>query len=334
MTARTAPPPRPGRKGPTARRGRSRAGSRAGDDSERLRHALGRRRVDPTRSLFGAESMTWKVNREAVTLVGGGRALLLQIAHPLVAAGVSEHSDFRSAPLERLRRTLESMLAITFADAASAIAAVRRIERVHDRVRGRLATTVGPFRRGTRYDADRPDLLLWVHSTLVDTSLLVYERFVEPLSPELREAYYEESKVAARLFAIPERLVPKTWREFRVYMDDMIGGPVLTVGTEGRAVAASILDPPLPVVVKQGFQTSNFFTAGLLPPPLRQRYGLAWGWRREKTLDLIAATVRASLPVLPARVRFYPRALAATAVGAEDGARRSARRSLPVAKPE
>jgi uncharacterized protein (DUF2236 family) len=118
------------------------------EDRERLRCAAGRT-IDPQRSLFGPQSLTWRVNREATLLLGGGRALLLQIAHPLVAAGVAEHSGFEQAPLQRLWRTLDLSLTVTFGSAAEALAAVRRIEGVHAHVRGELAEAVGPFRRGT-----------------------------------------------------------------------------------------------------------------------------------------------------------------------------------------
>ena len=80
----------------------------------RLRRAHRRRAGDLSRGLFTPASVTWRVHREAAVLLGGGRALLLQVAHPLVAAGVAAHSRFRSAPLERLRRTLDLMLTLVF----------------------------------------------------------------------------------------------------------------------------------------------------------------------------------------------------------------------------
>ena len=54
--------------------------------------------------LYGPASEAWRLNREAMLLLGAGpRALLLQIAHPLVAAGVADHCDFRTDPWRRLR---------------------------------------------------------------------------------------------------------------------------------------------------------------------------------------------------------------------------------------
>jgi uncharacterized protein (DUF2236 family) len=278
------------------------------DDLDRLRAATGRRRIDPSRSLFGPRSITWRVNREGLLLLGGGRALLLQVAHPLIAAGVAAHSRFRAEPLARLWRTLDLMLTIVFADAADALAAVRAIERVHARVRGVLDAPVGPFPRGAPYDASDPELLLWVHATLVDTALLVYERFVAPLAPRARAAYHAESKVVARLLGIPPDLVPRTPGEFQDYLAGMIASDVLTVGAVGRDVADSVLRPPVSVVLRPAIPLANLLTAGLLPPVLRTRYGLSWSAGHEALLRAVAMATRTVLPFVPAWMRLMPHA--------------------------
>lgn len=293
------------------------------EDLARLRYAAGRRDVDASSSLFGPSSVTWQVNREAILLAGGGPALLLQVAHPLVAAGVAEHSDFRERPLERLRRTLDLTLTITFADAVRALRAVRQIERVHSRVRGRLSAPVGPFPRGTSYDANDPALLFWVHATLVDRALHVYERFVRPLSAAAKAQYYEESKVVARLFRVPEDLIPADWRDFRSYVRDMVRGPELAVGPESVEIAASILDPPLAPGLRHALRAASFFTAGLLPATIRSRYGLHWTRRRERLLRLFAAGFRVTLPACPTMFRFFPQARQAIRHRPEVGPSRS-----------
>jgi len=278
------------------------------EDLDRLRAACRRTVIDPRRGLFGPESVVWRVNREAVALLGGGRALLLQIAHPLVAAAVAAHSRLRAEPLVRLRRTLELMLTIVFADAAHAMAAVHEIEGVHARVKGVLDADVGRWRRGMPYDANDPTLLLWVHATLVDSALLVYRRFVAPLSREDRATYYEESKVGARLLGIPDALIPPTPRAFEDYVEAMIRDDVLTVGETARDLAASILRPPLPLPLGEPFRVARFFTVGLLPPALRERYGLTWTARQERLLDALAACARRTLPFVPECLRLLPHA--------------------------
>jgi uncharacterized protein (DUF2236 family) len=258
--------------------------------------------------LFGPDSVTWRVNREAALLLGGGRALLLEVAHPLVAAGVEAHSNFRTQPLQRLSRTLELMLTLTFADAAHAIAAVRQIERVHAHVHGRLETAIGPFPRGTPYDANDPELLFWVHATLVDTALLVYERLVARLTRRECTQYYEESKIAARLFGIPEPLIPRDLTAFRAYMRRMVSSDTLAVGPASREIAASILQPPVALPLRPAFRLVNFFTVALLPPILRERYELPWGWTGDAALQAVTKATRSLLPLLPDLMRALPHA--------------------------
>lgn len=282
-------------------------------DWKRLRYAAGREDVDPTRSLFRPDGYLWRVNREGVLLLGGGRALLLQVAHPLVAAGVAAHSNFENEPLERLRRTLDLTLTAVFGDAASALRAVRAIEARHKPVRGTLAGDVGPYAAGRRYDANDQELLFWVHATLVDTALQVYERFVQRLSSRARAAYYEESKITARLFGIGERRIPPTVQEFSAYMREMCEDGHLAVGTAGARIARSILRPPLAPGLRQAATSASFVTAGLLPPSVRGLYGLSWDERRERRMRRLAALSRVALPVLPGLLRDFPHARRAIA---------------------
>jgi uncharacterized protein (DUF2236 family) len=273
------------------------------------------------RPLGDPGGVAWRVNREAVTMLGGGRALLMQVAHPLVAAGVAAHSRFQREPLARLFRTLELMLTIAFADGREALAAVATIQHVHRRVRGRLAEDVGPFPRGTPYDAADPELMLWVHATLVDSALVAYETFVGPLSSRARGAYYAESTRTARLFGIPDALVPPTLGDFRRYVRATLKSDALTIGADGRALAAAILRPPLPVGLHHLFRAGNLVTIGLLPPTLRRRYGLGWSAVQQLALDALASGVRATLPFLPAIVRHVPQARTAAAGPGRGGGR-------------
>jgi len=126
---------------------------------------------------FRPDGAAWRIGRELALLLGGGRALLLQVAHPLVAAGVAEHSDFRENPWKRLEGTMNAVWAVVFGTRAQADRAARRVRAMHSRVQGHTAA-------GTPYSALDPELLLWVHATLVDTALLVYGQWVRPLGAE------------------------------------------------------------------------------------------------------------------------------------------------------
>ena len=128
-----------------------------------------------TDGYFAPDGAARRVVREQVLMIGGGRALLMQAAHPLVAAGVMEHSAYREEPWRRLERHHERGLGDRLREPARGGRAAARVRAMHARVRGGRARQMGPFPAGTRYSAGDPELLLWVHGTLVDTALLVYE---------------------------------------------------------------------------------------------------------------------------------------------------------------
>src|SRR5207244_668774 len=166
---------------------------------------------DPSMSdagLFGPGSLTWRVNREGVLLLGGGAALVEQVAHPLVAAGVAEHSNYREDPWGRLYRTLDLTTKIVFGSTEVAEEASARIKHVHGHVRGTTTETGGRYPAGTPYDARTPELLMWVHATLVHTSLDVYTRYVGALSIVEQRAYYEEMKLMGEKVGIPRDAQP------------------------------------------------------------------------------------------------------------------------------
>jgi uncharacterized protein (DUF2236 family) len=251
----------------------------------------------PEEGLFGADSWLRRVSAESVLLLGGGRALLLEVAHPLVAAGVAEHSSFREDPLGRLQRTLDAMSALAFRERGEALEAARRVERAHLRVRGRLAHAVGRTPAGTPYDGRDPELMRWVWATLVDTALEVTARFVAPLPPEALRSYYADQRTLARVLGIPEPLVPVDYAAFRAYFDGMLAGDALAVGDAAREIAAAVLDPPLRLPATG---LARLVTAGLLPARLREAFGLAWDERREARLQELCASARALRAGAPA----------------------------------
>ena len=289
----------------------SRRGALSNDDKERIEYALGFQ-PDHNNGLFPADGPVRHINRELVLMLGGGRALLMQIAHPMVAAGVATFSNFETEPLARLFRTLELTLAMVFGDTRTAMRALRTIERRHERVRGTLAQKAGPFSAGTPYTANDPDLLFWVHATLIDSAMTTYSRFVRPLSPMERASFYKESKITARLFGIEDGRIPHSVKDFDGYMANMIDGAHLSIVDDGRRVASSIVDPPLPPGLRQLAGSSRIFTHGLLPAPLRDRFEIPWNTSRERSLQRLQALARSTLPLLPSRLRYFPQAIAAT----------------------
>jgi uncharacterized protein (DUF2236 family) len=240
-------------------------------------------------------------------MLGGGRALLLQVAHPLVAAGVAEHSGYREDPWKRLAGTMNAVWAVVFGTRAQADRAARRVRAMHAKVNGTLAAPMGPFAAGTRYSALDPDLLLWVHATLVDSALLVHSQWVGGLRESDQAAYYEDAKTLAGLFGTPPEVIPTTLADFRVYMEQMLAGDEICVTDTARQIARTVLDPPLPRALRPAAGVVNLVTASLMPPRLRREYGIAWDPVRAAVLAGSREWVRRiAMPLLPGRLRQVP----------------------------
>jgi uncharacterized protein (DUF2236 family) len=232
--------------------------------------------------LYSDTSTIRRVNRENVLpLLGGGRALLMQIAHPKVAAGVDEHSDFRAHPLRRLRRTLLLTMAIVFGDRETALAAARTVNQVHGRV------------RGNGYDATDPDLLLWVHATLVDTALITYEVFVQRLTPQEREDFYHEMKLLGEMLGVPRDRFPARLADFDAYLESMIAGPV-KVDARSLELARQVLRPKVRLL------------PGLLPPALRDQFQLPWSRGRQRAFRFAVRTLPRVVALTPPVLRVWP----------------------------
>ncbi len=212
------------------------------DDLERSLTFVRERAAGPREGIFGPQSVTWRVNREAAVFLGAGRALLLQLAHPWVAAAISEHSNTLADPIGRFHRTFGVMYAMAFGTLDQALGAARRLHRRHATVTGVLAESAGPFAAGSAYAANEVSALHWVHATLVDTALEAYNLVLPPLSDDERERYYAENRVFAALFGIQDEALPQTWKDFAAYNAAMHASGTLTVTPEARAIATKILN--------------------------------------------------------------------------------------------
>jgi uncharacterized protein (DUF2236 family) len=257
---------------------------------------------------FAPESVIRRVgNAPLVPLLGGGPAVLLQVAHPLVAAGVVEHSDYQRDLWRRLRRTLRALYLIVYGSRQEAERVAEAVRAVHAYVHGTTSERLGTFPAGTHYSAADPALLLWVHATLVHSSLAAYRRFVGRLTAEEEDQYHEQMAVVARLFGVPADSVPTTSRDFRDYFRDRLAGGEVSVTAPARGVAAVILKGLLPLPLLPVVPAHRLATAALLPAPIREQYGLRWDRGRELALTLAAPSLRlAAAPVSRAagRVRL------------------------------
>ena len=255
---------------------------------------------------FLPDSTFWQINRETLMVLSGPRALLLELAHPLVAAGVAEHSDFRGSPLRRLFRTIGVMTAINFETSSRANAAVAHTRGCHGRVHGRLPQDVGPYLAGTPYRADDPLLQLWVVATLIDSVLAVYQHLVRPLTLAEKCAYYAGGQQLARAFGIPPELMPPEYEDFETYMDAMTRSDALTVSPAAREIMDALMAPRL---LGPAVRLSSFVSLGLTPPRLREAFGFRWTDADERRLQWLGRAARRLRPWAPAPMMVHPQAL-------------------------
>src|SRR5215203_3130566 len=190
----------------------------------------------PAEGIFGPESLTWRIDREAALFLGAGRALLLQLAHPWVAAGIAEHSRTLADPVGRFHRTFEIMFTLVFGSLDQALDAARRLHRRHAAVQGRLPEAAGRFPAGSVYRADEASALQWVHATLVDTALIAHDLVLPPLTFEERERYYAVSRILGALFGLAPEDQPPTWQVFASYNKAMWHSDTLAVSPAARAI--------------------------------------------------------------------------------------------------
>jgi uncharacterized protein (DUF2236 family) len=250
------------------------------------------------------------VNAERVSLLAWSRAILLQLAHPLVAAAVDDHSTFRGGRFTaalRLHHTVRAMLSLTFGTDAARNGTIATINAIHQRVNGTLREAVGPFPAGTRYSAEDPALLLWVHATLLESIPLVYERVVAPLSPQERDEYCEEAMWVARALGAPDG-APRTWHELQEYFARMYASGSLVVGPQARQLARAVLAPPLATLVWPAAYVNQLVTVGLLPPPMRHQYGFTWSERHERRMNRAFRLLRGARRCTPNALALWPEA--------------------------
>lgn len=267
----------------------------------------------PPAGYFTDDSMLRVVQREMAVALGGPRALLMQAAHPVAFAGFFEATTMLAEPYARLERTARVLSAIAFGTREEADAATHPVRAVHRRVRGELRHPAGRFPAGTPWRADDPELLLWILATLVDSNLLVYQRYVRRLDRDEQEAYWQDFRLMGKLFGLPYKHQPADLGAFEDYVAGVLASGDLHVGETARRLAVDIvMRPPVPRLAVPALELANQITIGILPPEVRRLYGFRWDPVRAIAVRGGAEYLkRLVLPVLPGRIRTAPSARAA-----------------------
>ncbi|GIM90893.1 oxygenase MpaB family protein [Paractinoplanes toevensis] len=240
--------------------------------------------------LFDDAAVIRRVAREGLLLAGGGRATLLQVAHPGVAQGVYDHSDFAERPLDRLRTTMNYVYGVLFGTREEARTISRAVAAIHRRV------------TGPGYHADDPDLQVWVNATLYETAVVLYQRVVRPLTPAELEECYQQYSVLATSIGCPEQAWPADRAAFDRYWTHMID--TLEVSPEGKAIGDALMWPKnLPLALRPGKPVNRFLTIGLLPAPIRAGYRYSWSPLQQRILDGSLTASAVVYPRLPLKLR-------------------------------
>jgi uncharacterized protein (DUF2236 family) len=258
-----------------------------------------------TGGVYADDAIIRRVHREHVMALAGPRALLMQAAHPVAFEGFFAHTGALDEPYERLNRTARIVELVVFGPRDQAERATRRVRAMHRRVRGELSEPAGRFPAGTPYAADDPALLLWILATLVDSGLIVYQRYVRGLSRDERNAYWRDYRVFGRYFGLEEEQMPETIEDFERYVRRTVHDD-LEVTPDARELAVPIvMRPPVPLHLRPLLEAANFVTVGLLPSKIRRQYG--FGWDPLRGLALRSHTEYAKrllVPLLPGRIRY------------------------------
>ena len=259
-------------------------------------------RADPLLGFYGPDSMMWRINREAVLLGAGPAALLLQVAHPLVADGVAQHSTFEHDPFARLRGTIATTMDLVFGDGTAAERAIRRLNSCPCLV------------RGAGYRALDPELLLWVQATLIVTSVRAYSRWVAPLNGAKREQFWQEARSVGIRLGIPSRMQPgRLAGTGRLLAADACARRPDPRRATARRLAPLIVRPPLPLLPGPLIDLLALPGLALLPDRLRSEFAITWNERRAMTARALDLSVRGWVHAVPGRPRWMPQANAAYA---------------------
>jgi uncharacterized protein (DUF2236 family) len=278
------------------------AGAVSQADSEALLAAVVRRVPNQRAGIFGPGSASWTVNRESAVFLGAGRAALLQLAHPWVAAALEQHSNVMSRPIARFHNTFRIVYTMIFGSLDQSLAAARHLYHLHTRIQGKLTEQTAGWPTGAHYQANEIAALRWVFATLVESAEFAWTCALGPMPESLREQFYADSVTLAALFGLPASQLPQDWEAFMAYNRAMHESDALGVSERARKMAHGLLSG-----AGSWLHIPHWYralTAESLPPRLREEFGLSISEDDRKAL----ATARRRIPgiyqKLPLAIRY------------------------------
>jgi len=245
--------------------------------------------------LYGPGSLSWTIVREPAILLGLAPAVVLQMAHPAIAAGVAQHSDYKSDALGRTRRTLASLYHLTFGTLTEVLAITRRLYRIHRLIRGTIEDN------RTAYRANEQPLLRWVGATTSASVHAAFTRFVRPFGADEAQRAYAETRLSAAASGILPQMMPETAAEFEAWYEGALDSDDLRPTRAGRDVVHGVFSMAL-----AGGALGRIITTGLLPPRWREAFQLPWGRWEIRSFEAFAKAMRTASAAARAPYRYVP----------------------------
>ncbi|MCW3066333.1 MAG: hypothetical protein JWN32_3505 [Solirubrobacterales bacterium] len=252
-----------------------------------------------------ATSILRRVHEErAVGLLYGQRALAIGAIMPLNFIGTRRHSNAMDKPFQRLTHTAKAFETIFFGSRGEADRVLAFVHRLHEDVRGTLPEDAGPVVAGTPYSAFDPALMLWTVAVIADSAQAFYELLVGRLDADERDALWQDYVRFGELFGMPRDVAPTSYAEFRAYWTDSLASADVHLTDEARHVGSAILfEIPVPARSQPAMRVHNLIMLGMLPPLVRELYGVRWTAAHAAAFRSVVAGVRASRPLTPSVVR-------------------------------
>lgn len=261
--------------------------------------------INPDAGIFGPDSLFWQVGRYSTAFLGAGRAALLQNAHPWVANAIKQHSRTMDDPMSRFRGTFTNVFKMVYGNLDQVIDSALRVHQIHIHINGEIEEDSGAFSQGSHYLANEVNAMIWVHATLWETSVKMYELIVGDLTQQQKEAYYHETKMFAYLFGIPEDALPPNWNEFLEYNERMWNSDVLVVKDASKEISSFLFTfsrPLVPVLNRY-----EIFTSMVMPERIREQYGMSPVTEKHlRIYERYVKYLRKTFPHLPKHLRYLP----------------------------
>jgi uncharacterized protein (DUF2236 family) len=258
--------------------------------------------TNPIEGIFSSGSISWRINRESALFLGAGRAALLQLAHPWVAAALDQHSSLLTKPIARFHNTFRFVFTMIFGAAPQAFRTARSLYQMHTRITGALPCDVAGYPKGSPYEALQVPALLWVYATLIESAVIAYQCVLPPLRSDELAAYYAESKILAGLFGISPNSLPADWASFKAYVAQMCASEALGVSDRSRYMAQSIMSGAGSRIYVPRWYSS--LTTEWLPPRFQEEFGFAFGIAEQTRSQKVQRLLRRVYAKLPSPVRY------------------------------